>query len=181
MPAHGFTIFDTAIGSCGIAWSDTGIAALQLPEATVAATRARLRRTCPAAAESTPPPAVAAAIATVSALLRGEPADLSDVALDLSGVPDFDRRVYGAARTIPAGQTLTYGAVATRLGDPGAARAVGRALGRNPVAIIIPCHRVVAAGGAMGGFSAGGGVATKRRILAIEGADGDAPFLPGIL
>ena len=181
MPAHGFTLFDTAIGRCGIAWSDDGIAALQLPEATDAATRARIARTCPAVVEAPPPPAAEAAIASVAALLRGEPADLSDIALDLSGVPDFDRRVYAAARAIPAGRTQTYGALAARLGDPGAARAVGGALGRNPVAIIVPCHRVVAAGGAMGGFSAGGGVATKRRILAIEGARGDAPFLPGIL
>ena len=96
-------------------------------------------------------------------------------------VPDFHRRVYQVARTIPPGKTLTYGDVARRLGDPGAAQAVGQALGRNPFAIIVPCHRVVAAGGRIGGFSANGGAATKRRILAIEGADKDAPMLPGIV
>jgi methylated-DNA-[protein]-cysteine S-methyltransferase len=98
----------------------------------------------------------------------------------MTRVPAFHRAVYAVARAIPPGETLTYGEVARRLGDPGSARAVGQALGRNPFAIIVPCHRVVAAGGATGGFSAHGGAATKRRILAIEGAGGDAPTLPGI-
>lgn len=178
--ATGFALFDTAIGRCGIAWSAAGIVALQLPEASVAETSARLRKTCPGAVEAPPPAIVEAAIAEVTALLRGGPADLSGIVLDMASVPDFERRVYAVAREIPAGQTLTYGAVAARLGVPGAARAVGRALGRNPFALIVPCHRVVAAGGAMGGFSAGGGVATKRRILAIEGVGSDEPSLPGL-
>ena len=181
MAATGFALFDTAIGRCGIAWGDAGIVALQLPEASAAETAARLRKTCPTAAEGPPPPAVAEAIGLVAALLRGEAADLSAIALDMAGVPDFHRRVYGVAREIPPGRTLTYGAVAARLGEPGAARAVGRALGRNPFAVIVPCHRVVATGGAMGGFSAGGGVETKRRILAIEGARAEEPTLPGIV
>lgn len=180
MPALGFTLFDTAIGRCGIAWSAAGIVVLQLPEASEAATRARLRQSCPGAAEGPPPSTVEAAIAAVCALLQGEPADLSGIVLDMAGVPDFERRVYAVAREIPPGETLTYGAVAARLGQPGAARAVGRALGRNPFALVVPCHRVVAAGGAMGGFSAGGGVATKRRILAIEGVRSDEPMLPGL-
>jgi methylated-DNA-[protein]-cysteine S-methyltransferase len=180
LPAPGFSLFDTAIGRCGIAWSAAGIVALQLPEASEDATRARLGKTCPAAAEGLPPPTVEAVITEVCALLRGASADLSGIVLDMAAVPDFERRVYAVARQIPAGQTLTYGAVALRLGMPGAARAVGRALGRNPFAIIVPCHRVVAAGGAMGGFSAGGGVATKRRILAIEGVRSDEPMLPGL-
>lgn len=180
MPATGFILFDTAIGRCGIAWSAAGIVALQLPEASEDATRARLRKFCPAAAEGPPPAAVEAAIAEVCALLRGGPADLSGIVLDMAGVPDFERRVYAVAQEIPPGETLTYGAVAARLGAPGAARAVGRALGRNPFALVVPCHRVVAAGGAMGGFSAGGGVATKRRILAIEGAGPAQPMLPGL-
>jgi methylated-DNA-[protein]-cysteine S-methyltransferase len=180
LPATGFTLFDTAIGRCGIAWGRDGVVALQLPEASEEETRVRLCTGRPGASAGTPPPAIAAAIAEVAALLRGEAADLSGVVLDLAGVPDFERRVYAVARQIPAGRTLTYGAVAARLGMPGAARAVGRALGRNPFAMIVPCHRVVAAGGAMGGFSAGGGVATKRRILAIESVRSDAPMLPGL-
>jgi methylated-DNA-[protein]-cysteine S-methyltransferase len=155
--------------------------ALQLPEATREATAARLCRAIPDAMEAPPPPSVGEAIAAVTALLRGESVDLSGIALDMTRVPDFHRAVYAVARAIPPGETLTYGEVARRLGDPGSARAVGQALGRNPFAIIVPCHRVVAAGGATGGFSAHGGAATKRRILAIEGAGGDAPTLPGIL
>ncbi len=181
MAADGYALFATAIGTCGIAWSPAGIVALQLPEATEAATLARLKASCPDAVEVPPPDAVRAAIAGVVALLDGAPRDLRDVVLDLRGTPPFHRDVYALARTIPPGETLTYGEVARRLGDPDAARAVGQALGRNPVAIIVPCHRVVAAGGALGGFSAGGGAATKRRILAIEGASGHAPMLPGIV
>ena len=180
MPGFGFTLFDTAIGRCGIAWGPYGIVALQLPEATPAATRARLQRHCPEAVETGPPEKVRDAIAAIVALLDGAPRDLGSIDLDLSGVPEFHRRVYAIARAIPPGRTLTYGEVAARLGEPGAARAVGQALGRNPFAIIVPCHRVVAAGGRLGGFSAGGGAATKRRILAIEGIGRDEPTLPGI-
>jgi methylated-DNA-[protein]-cysteine S-methyltransferase len=121
------------------------------------------------AAEAVPPPAVAAVIADIVALLAGEARDLSAAGIDLDGVPDFDGRVYRIARTIPPGRALTYGEIASRLGLRDA-RAVGQALGRNPVPIIVPCHRVVAAGGGLGGFSAHGGGATKRRLLAIEGA-----------
>lgn len=180
MTGFGFTLFDTAIGRCGIAWGPRGILALQLPEATPASTRGRLTRRCPEAAEAAPPETVRDAIAAITALLRGEPCDLGSIDLDMGGVPEFHRRVYGVARAIPPGQTLTYGEVAARLGEPGAARAVGQALGRNPFAIIVPCHRVVAANGGLGGFSANGGAATKRRMLEIEGAGQDAPMLPGI-
>ena len=180
MPIFGLTLFDTAIGRCGIAWGPLGIVALQLAEATSDATRARLLRACPEAGECEPPETVRTAIEAIVALLRGEPRDLTGIALDMERVPDFHRRVYQVAQTIPPGKTLTYGDVARRLGDPGAAQAVGQALGRNPFAIIVPCHRVVAAGGRIGGFSANGGAATKRRILAIEGADKDTPMLPGI-
>ncbi len=181
MPDFGFTLFDTAIGRCGIAWAAQGIIALQLPEQTPAATRGRLNRRCPEAIEAEPPETVRDAIAAIVALLDGEPRDLGSIDLDMGGLPEFHRRVYAVTRAIPPGRTLTYGEVATRLGEPGAARAVGQALGRNPIAIVVPCHRVVAAGGRLGGFSANGGAATKRRILAIEGADGDAPVLPGIV
>lgn len=109
-------------------------------------------------------------IDAVVALLRGERTDLAFVPLDLNGLPEFHQRVYEVARTIPAGATMTYGEVATRLGDSGCARAVGQALGRNPIPVIVPCHRVLAAGGRSGGFSAPGGRATKLNLLAIEGA-----------
>ncbi len=170
MSAPAFALFDTPIGPCGIAWTAAGIAGLQLPGADAEATRRRMSRRFPGAVERTPPPGVQRARDRVLALLAGERTDLSGLPLDLSGVPDFDRRVYEVARAIPPGQTLTYGEIARRLDAPAEARAVGQALGRNPVAIIVPCHRVLAADGRMGGFSASGGVSTKRRILEIEGA-----------
>jgi methylated-DNA-[protein]-cysteine S-methyltransferase len=170
--APGFTLFDTAIGCCGIAWTARGVAGVQLPEGSPAATRARLLRRFPGAREMSPPPAVGEAIEGVVALLGGEASALEAVALDMDGVPPFERRVYEVARTIPPGTTLSYGEVAARLGAPGAAREVGQALGRNPFAIIVPCHRVLAAGGKIGGFSARGGVATKRRLLTVERAGG---------
>ncbi len=170
MTDQGFALFDTAIGRCGIAWGPRGVAAVQLPEADEPATRLRLLRRCPQAREAAPPPAVQDAIDGIVGLLRGEPADLSAIALDLDGVPPFNRRVYAIARTIPPGQTLTYGEIAARLDAPDQARAVGQALGQNPFLLVVPCHRVVAAGAKTGGFSATGGVDTKLRLLAIEGA-----------
>ncbi len=173
MSESGFTLFDTAIGACGIAWGRRGILGVQLPERDAAATRARLARRFPEAGEAPAPADVLQAIERIQALVRGEASDLSDVALDMEGVPDFCRRVYEVAKAIPAGATLTYGEVAARLGEPGAARDVGQALGRNPFPIIVPCHRVVAASGKAGGFSARGGVATKLRLLMIENARPD--------
>ena len=170
MTSEGSTLFDTAIGRCGIAWSERGVTAVQLPEANHAATRARLDRRAPAGPEATPPAPVQAACDGIVALTGGAPADLSSIVLDMDRVSPFQRRVYEVARAIAPGATLTYGEIAQRLGDAGAARLVGQALGRNPFAIIVPCHRVLAAGGKLGGFSAGGGVATKLRLLTIEGA-----------
>jgi methylated-DNA-[protein]-cysteine S-methyltransferase len=167
-----FVLFDTPIGDCGIAWRASGIVGVQLPEGDARATRGRMARRFPDAIEAAPSSPVRSAIDAIRALLRGEPSDLSGIELDMSNVPAFHQRVYELARRIPSGQTLTYGEIATRLGVRGAARAVGQALGRNPFAIVVPCHRVVAAGGRMGGFSAMGGVATKLRLLAIEGAKG---------
>ena len=171
MTAYGFTLFDTAIGRCGVAWSDRGLVGVQLPEAADTATRERMLQRFPAAAERPPPPQVRLAIDSIVALLQGEPSDLSAIALDMEGVAPFHRRVYEVARTIPPGKTLAYGEVAARAGAPGAARAVGQALGHNPFPIIVPCHRVVAAGGKIGGFSAPGGSAAKIRMLALEGID----------
>ena len=168
MADHQFTLFDTTIGRCGIAWSDGGIAGVQLPEAREPATRARLLVRFPDAREAAPPPAIRRALDEIAALLRGEARDLSALPLDLTRVPPFHRRVYEAARAIAPGATLSYGELATRLGSPGSARAVGQALGRNPFAIVVPCHRVLAANGRVGGFSANGGITTKLRMLSIE-------------
>jgi methylated-DNA-[protein]-cysteine S-methyltransferase len=178
MTTHGFTLFDTAIGRCGIAWGARGIVRIQLPERRGPETRARLLARLPDAREAAPPPAVRAAIDGMQALLRGEPRDLSGVALDVNPLPSFARRVYEVARTIAPGATLTYGEVAARLGAAGAARAVGQALGRNPFPLVVPCHRVLAAGGRPGGFSADGGVTTKLRLLALEGAGGNGAAAP---
>jgi len=170
MTARGFAIFETAIGTCGIAWSDGGIVAVQLPERDEGATRSRLAKRCDGAREMPPPSDVQRAIDRIVSLLTGESVDLSFVTLDLNGIPGFHRRVYEVARTIPPGATLSYGEIAARLGDPGSARAVGQALGRNPFPIVVPCHRVLAAGGRTGGFSARGGTKTKLTLLAIERA-----------
>jgi methylated-DNA-[protein]-cysteine S-methyltransferase len=164
----GFALFDTAVGRCGIGWSRRGVVTVRLPEATEAETRARLAQRCPGAREGRPPGPVQRAIDGMVVLLRGEASDLEAVPLDMTGVPAFHRRVYEVTRSIRPGSTLSYGEVARRLGAPGLARDVGQALGRNPFAIIVPCHRVVAAGGRLGGFSARGGVATKRRLLSAE-------------
>ena len=182
MTDQGFTVFETAIGACAVAWNGRGIIGVNLPERRADETQARMARRFPEAAEQPPPAAVQAVIDDIVALLAGEARDLSTVDLDLSAVPDFNRRVYDVARTIPAGGTLTYGEIAARLGVPKEAREVGEALGRNPCPIIVPCHRVLAASGRSGGFSARGGVTTKMRMLSIERAhakdDGkDAPTL----
>lgn len=170
--------FDTAIGACAVAWGDCGIVGAQLPAADSAALRRRMQRRYAGAVLGQPDAAIAEVISEIQALLRGEAVHLSGAMLDWRGVPPFHRRVYEIALSIPPGRTLTYGEIAQRLGDPGAARAVGQALGNNPFAPIVPCHRVLAAGGRMGGFSAPGGTATKLRMLAIEGARvGDEPSL----
>jgi methylated-DNA-[protein]-cysteine S-methyltransferase len=176
MTAESFALFDTAIGRCAIVWSGRGVVGVQLPERDAAATRARLIRRYPGARETTPPDAAAQAIGGIVALIAGERRDLTDIVLDLDGVPEFNRRVYAVARTIKPGTTLTYGAIAARL-SAADARGVGEAMGQNPCPIIVPCHRVVAAGGKTGGFSAPGGAATKLRLLAIEGAASDTPTL----
>ena len=165
-----YALFPTALGVCGLAWNERGLTAVLLPEADEAKTRARLRRRAPDAEEASPPPQVRDAIAAIVALLQGEPRDLSAVPLDRDALPEFEARVYAVAQRIPPGETLTYGEVAARIGEPGQAQAVGQALGRNPWPIVVPCHRVVAAGGKLHGFSAPGGLDTKRRMLAIEGS-----------
>jgi methylated-DNA-[protein]-cysteine S-methyltransferase len=177
MTGRSLAIFEAAIGTCAVVWSARGVAGVQLPETTELATRAWLLRRFPDAEERDPPPSVQRAIEAIVALLRGEARDLRDLPLDLDGVPEFNRRVYEIARAIPPGKTMTYGEIAKQLGDRLLARAVGQALGHNPVPLIVPCHRVVAASGKSGGFSAGGGVVTKLRLLTIEGAQPIGPTL----
>jgi methylated-DNA-[protein]-cysteine S-methyltransferase len=167
---HGFMLFETAIGRCGVAWGERGITGVQLPEASDGRTIDRLLRRVPGAArQAPPPPSVERATEGIVDLLRGGRVDLSAIVLDMDRVPAFDGRVYEVARRVPAGSTLSYGEVAARAGAPAEARAVGQALGRNPFAIVVPCHRVVAADGRLGGFSAHGGTSTKQRLLSIEG------------
>jgi len=161
----------TPLGAIGIVWSDAGIVASWMHAGTPDRAREQVRRAYPNATETAPPPAIRAALEQIAALLAGRPRDLRSVELDMRSVPEFDRRVYEVARTIPPGSTMTYGAVAQALGEaPMRARDVGVALARNPFAPIVPCHRVVAAGGKLGGYSAPGGAATKRRLLELEGA-----------
>lgn len=173
MPTLAYALFPTPLGACAIAWSEQALTYVNLPEQDEAATRARLTRRFPHCAEGVPPPFVQEAVAAITALLQGqpgEPRDLGHLVLDMTGVPPFHQRVYALTRQIPPGQTLTYGEIARQLGEPGAARAVGQALGANPFAPVVPCHRVLAARGQAGGFSAHGGAATKLRLLQIEGA-----------
>ncbi|WP_375461500.1 methylated-DNA--[protein]-cysteine S-methyltransferase [uncultured Enterovirga sp.] len=165
-----FALFDTALGICALGWRDARIAAVHLPDTDAGETRAGVQRRFPGSVETLPSAEMQGVVDRIRAFLGGAPADLSDVALDLDGVPDFHGRVYAALLEVPRGSTTTYGDLAARIGEPGAARAVGWALGRNPVPIIVPCHRVLAAGGRTGGFTAPGGAMTKLRLLAIEGA-----------
>jgi methylated-DNA-[protein]-cysteine S-methyltransferase len=170
MSGRGYSVFDTAIGRCGIAWGHVGVVGVQLPEAREIETRGRLLRQHPDARELRPPPHVEIAIEGIVASLRGQAADLSDVALDTSEISAFNVRVYQFARTIPRGETRTYGEVAARLGASGAAHSVAQAISRNPFMIVVPCHRVLETGSYADKISPNGGAISKRRLLSIEGA-----------
>ncbi len=174
--AAGYSLFDTALGYCGIAWRDpvspgeaSSVIGLHLPEATVQATEERIAAKARGAKAGTAPPRIGEVIRRVCRHLQGEMQDFQHIALDVADRGTFAQQVYAVARTIAAGRTMTYGQLAAAAGRPGAARAVGQALGRNPIPLIIPCHRVLAADGRAGGFSAHGGGATKGRLLKIEG------------
>ena len=174
--AH-FSLFPTPLGDCGIAWCGDVIVATHLPEESSADTGRRLAART-GATKGEPSSVIRRAIASMTALLEGEGTDLTFIACDFGGIGPFAAQVYAATRAIPTGETSTYGAIASQLGDTRLARDVGQALGRNPLPIIVPCHRVLGAGGRLIGFSAAGGVATKLRMLAIEGAQlGGAPGL----
>jgi methylated-DNA-[protein]-cysteine S-methyltransferase len=172
-----YAFFDTRLGLCAIVWDSRGIAGTQLPEAGRGAAVRRLQRRFPDAHAGRPTPAIAEAMARIEAVLGGARDDFADLALDWRTVSGFDRAVYRQAQAIPRGETITYGALAARIGEAGQARAVGQALGRNPWPIVVPCHRITAADGRMGGFSAPGGRTTKLKLLEIEGALG-AESLP---
>jgi methylated-DNA-[protein]-cysteine S-methyltransferase len=172
MSGRGYTIFDSMIGRCGIAWGQAGILGVQLPEAREIETRRRLYQLYPEAREQRPPPNVEVAIEGIVALLRGQSGDLSDTALDLTGIHAFNQRVYRMAQTIPRGETRTYGEIAAGLGVAGAVHSVAQALARNPFVIIVPCHRVLEAGSYADRMSPHGGSISKRRLLSIEGARG---------
>jgi methylated-DNA-[protein]-cysteine S-methyltransferase len=175
-----YCLFDTALGACGVAWNAHGVTRLQLPEADASATELRLAARAASASQATPAQ-IDQLIADIQGYMRGRKTDFAAVAVDLTDVEPFQRKVYDAARAVPWGHTVSYGELARQIGAPGAARTVGQALARNPVPIIIPCHRVLAKGHRIGGFSAHGGTFTKEHLLALEGVHADAgtPLLPG--
>ena len=171
-----YHVFETAGGFCGIAWSEAGIAGFQLPTRSAEATERLLLRKLPGAERGAPTAEVAEAVAAVQRYFEGEETDFSHLKLDLGDQDAFFTRVYAAARQVRWGRTTTYGALAKELGaGPEAARDVGEAMALNPVALIIPCHRVLAAGGRIGGFSAPGGASAKKRMLALEGVQVEPP------
>jgi len=165
-----YALFETVIGTAGIAWGDQGLIGVHLPERDPENNRRSFERRFPGVTEAAIPEHLLPTVEGIRALMRGEKADLTDAPLDIGRVPDFNAKVYAIARAIPPGETMTYGEIATRLGDRLLARDVGAAMGANPWPIVVPCHRVTAAGGKPGGFSARGGVNTKLKLLAIEGA-----------
>lgn len=165
-----YCVFETDIGWAGLAWNDAGLTGAHLPEREAAIARASFKRRFPDIVEADPTPAITTVIADIQALMRGEKPNLLNAQLDLTRVPEFNAKVYAIARAIPPGETLTYGEIAVQLGDKLLAQQVGAALGKNPWPIVVPCHRVTAANGKLGGFSARGGVETKIKLLEIEGA-----------
>ena len=177
MKQAAYCLFETPLGACGIAWKEQedsrippAVTFFQLPEATRSLTDARIAGSSGGRKTRVPPPHIAGIIRKVRKHLHGDAQDFLDIVVDLDGAGPFARRVHEAVRKTPAGRTTTYGALAKAMNRPAAARAVGQALGRNRVPLIIPCHRVLAACGKAGGFSAHGGVETKARMLEIEGA-----------
>ena len=177
-------LFDTAIGECGVAWNSRGLVGVQLPEKDRGQTELRLAVKCHSTSTDDVPPWIQSVISDIQRYLAGQPVDFSAIEVDLGGMDDFRQKLYAALRTISFGHTVTYGELAKQLGLTGweGARDVGEAMGRNPVPIVIPCHRVLAAGQKLGGFSAPGGARTKAKLLALEGVrfDGGAPRLPGL-
>jgi methylated-DNA-[protein]-cysteine S-methyltransferase len=175
-----YALFDTAAGVCGVAWSERGLTHAELPGSSRGSTKARIRRRSGGIAAD-PPPKIAELIADIQRYFAGEEVDFSHVSVDLSALSDFHQKLYQALRGVGWGRTTTYGDLARTLGCLDT-RDVGQAMGKNPVPVVIPCHRVLAAGGKTGGFSAPGGVLTKEKLLALEGVylNGGTPRLPGL-
>ena len=165
----GHAVLETVIGFMGIAWSEKGLIRLCLPERSHEAVERRLLRHGGVSASTAQPPWVVELIAAIKAYAAGEDVDFSGVPVDLDGVDDFRLAIYDAARKLSFGETTTYGELAKTAGHAGLARETGAALGANPVPLVIPCHRILAAGGKIGGFSAPGGSNTKEKMLAMEG------------
>jgi methylated-DNA-[protein]-cysteine S-methyltransferase len=171
-----YRLFETAHGVAAIAWRDSAIVNFRLPASSSESAERAVLRHLPNALPGEPPPEIAAAIGATRRYFDGEKMDFSDAVLDLGAQQPFFARVYETVRRLGWGQTTTYGAVAKELGaGPEAARDVGQAMASNPIPLIIPCHRVLAAGGKVGGFSAPGGSTSKLRMLAIEGVDLSPP------
>jgi methylated-DNA-[protein]-cysteine S-methyltransferase len=176
-----YLLFPTAFGTCGIAWRDGGLTRLQLPERDVSATERRLAGGAAPAQPDEEPPHVQWAIVALQRYFAGRAVDFSGILVDLERCSPFHQRIYAALREVAWGKTTTYGALAAEVGSPDAARAIGQAMGRNPVPIIVPCHRVLASGGKIGGFSAPGGATTKERLLVLEGVARPRPENPPLL
>ncbi len=170
MAEYAISLFDTALGRCGIAWGEAGLRSVSFPEASDELTCAQLRRRAPGAACASPPAEIGRLISDIMALFSGEARNLAYAKLDMENIGAFEREVYALSLAIKPGEVKTYGELAKALGDVAHARRVGQALGRNPFPIVVPCHRIVGADGAMTGFSAPGGAELKRRLLKIEGA-----------
>jgi methylated-DNA-[protein]-cysteine S-methyltransferase len=169
MPPIECASFETTLGRGAVAWGPGGVVAVSFPSPVEGEALQAIRRRAPAAVEGAPPSDIARLIADIAALCAGEKRDFASARLDLSGIGDFERRVYAETRRIPPGETKSYGDIACALGDVAFSQRIGQALGRNPFPIVIPCHRVIGVDGRMVGFSAPGGAAAKMRLLKIEG------------
>jgi methylated-DNA-[protein]-cysteine S-methyltransferase len=175
-------VFETAIGPCGVAWTEDGLTRVQLPQASRTATEQRLRKRPGNAGPELPSPPIRRVITDLQSYMLGDRVEFAGVPIDWGNLNAFHRRIYDVTRALAWGETASYGEIARRAGPPVVARAVGQAMSRNPVPIIMPCHRVLAAGRKIGGFSAYGGAVTKERLLALEGVrlSADEPLLPGL-
>jgi methylated-DNA-[protein]-cysteine S-methyltransferase len=177
-----YCVFETAIGPCGVAWTEDGLTRVQLPQANRSATEQRLRKREGNAGPELPSPPIRRVITDLQSYMLGDRIEFAGVPIDWGNVSSFHRKIYDATRALGWGETASYGEIARRAGPPVVARAVGQAMSRNPVPIIMPCHRVLAAGRKIGGFSAYGGAVTKERLLALEGVriGAEEPTLPGL-
>ncbi len=181
--SHSYCLFETGIGTCAVAWTERGLKRVQLPDTDATATERHVSGEAGRSSRTDPPPSILECVQLLQAYFRGDRIDFRGVRLDDEGISQFNTKIYRALSEVAYGTTTTYGALARSVGAPGASRAVGVAMARNPWPIVIPCHRVLASGQRIGGFSAPGGQMTKERLLTLEGSsvvDG-TPLLPGLL